>query len=71
MEELNELSKRFNIKIKAPTKMPPQNLVYTYAQQSDCFLKYKKLSNMSRVLGLDKGAQLRQPDRFKKLVQKT
>ena len=71
MQELDDISRRFNIKIKAPTKMPPQNLVYTYAQQSDCFLKYKKLSNMTRVLGLDQSAQLRQPDRYKKLVKKT
>jgi hypothetical protein len=30
-DELNELARRFNIKIRAPTKMPPENLVYTYA----------------------------------------
>ena len=69
VDELNELARRYNIKIRASTNMPPEALVYTYAQQPDCYLKYKKMSNMTRVLGLDPGAQMRQPDRYKKMVK--
>jgi hypothetical protein len=70
--ELKQIIKKFNIKINPYEPLPVEKLVSNFAAQENSFLKFKKQSNMTRALGLDKPSMRKsnQSEILKSLIDK-